>query len=227
MPCDSPAPDSCSSKGRVKYLTGLSAGRTRRLRENWITFAPTHKIFMDCNDRPVISSPTDAIWHRVVCIPFDVVIPDGEIDPDFPSKLEAELSAILAWIVESARNYYRDGLGCRPPEVQASTADYRQSSDRLKEFFEDCCHLNQFAWVSSERLGRQAAEQPHVESDWHWPTPHCRAECRLPAYPGCRIHRFSKHPEGAAGRCATEPGEPGIVEKNRSRGGAEAPTFGL
>jgi putative DNA primase/helicase len=107
---------------------------------------------MDCNDRPVISSPTDAIWNRVVCVPFDVVIPDGEIDSDLPSKLEAELPAILAWIVEGARNYYRDGLGVRPPEVEASTADYRQNSDRLKEFFEDCCHLSQFAWVSSERL---------------------------------------------------------------------------
>ena len=36
--------------------------------------------------------------------------------------------------------------------MRASTEDYRQSSDRLKEFIEDRCHLNPFAWVSSERL---------------------------------------------------------------------------
>jgi putative DNA primase/helicase len=140
------------SLGRVKYLTGLTSVRTRRLRENWITFPATHKIFMDCNDRPVISSPTDPVWNRVVCIPFDVVIPGDEIDTDLPSKLEAELPGILAWIVEGALNYHRDGLAFRPTEVQASTDDYRQSSDRLREFLEDCCHLNQFAWVSSAGL---------------------------------------------------------------------------
>jgi putative DNA primase/helicase len=140
------------SLGRVKYLTGLTSVRTRRLRENWITFPPTHKICMDCNDRPVISSPTDPVWNRVVCIPFDVVIPQDEIDTDLPGKLEAELPGILSWIVEGALNYHRDGLSLRPAEVQTSTDDYRQNSDRLREFFEDCCNLNQFAWVSSERL---------------------------------------------------------------------------
>jgi putative DNA primase/helicase len=140
------------SLGRVKYLTGITAIRTRRLRENWINFSPTHKIFMDCNDRPVISSPTDAVWNRVLCVPFDVVIPDEEIDTDLPQKLEAELPGILAWIVEGALDYYRDGLRHCPPEVRASTDDYRESSDRLKEFIEDCCRINPFAWVSSERI---------------------------------------------------------------------------
>jgi putative DNA primase/helicase len=84
------------------------------MRENWISFPATHKIFMDCNDRPVISSPTDAVWNRVVCVPFDVVIPDDEIDPDLPNKLEAELSGILAWIAEGSLNYHREGLRSAP-----------------------------------------------------------------------------------------------------------------
>jgi len=140
------------SLGRVKYLTGLTPIRTRRMRENWITFPPTHKVFMDCNDRPVISSPNDAVWNRVLCVPFDVVIPNEEIDTDLPQKLGAELPGILAWIVEGALDYYRDGLSHRPPEIGASTEDYRESSDRLKEFIEDCCRINPFAWVSSERI---------------------------------------------------------------------------
>jgi putative DNA primase/helicase len=142
------------SLGRVKYLTGLTHIRTRRLRENWIDFPPTHKLFMDCNDRPVISSPTDAVWNRLVCVPFDVVIPDDEIDTELPRKLEAELPGILAWIVEGALNYGRDGLKQRPPEVRASTADYREISDRLKEFLEDCCSIHPDAWAPWERIAR-------------------------------------------------------------------------
>jgi putative DNA primase/helicase len=46
----------------------------------------------------------------------------------------------LRWIVEGALRYYRDGLG-DPPDVAAATEQYRQESDRLKEFFEDRCAL--------------------------------------------------------------------------------------
>jgi putative DNA primase/helicase len=143
---------------RVKYITGLTAIKTRRLRENWITFPPTWETFMDCNDRPVISSPTDTIWNRVKCIPFTVKIGPEEIDTDLSAKLEAELPGILAWIVDGARDYAAWGLGPAPAEVEASTEEYKESSDRLKPFIEDCCYLNPNAWVSSERLNEAYIE---------------------------------------------------------------------
>ena len=105
-----------------------------------ITFQPTYKLFLDCNHRPVITDPNDAIWNRVKCIPFKVQIPDHEIDKDLPAKLRTELPGILRWIVEGAVLYHREGLG-DPPDVMAATEQYRQESDRLKEFFEDRCVL--------------------------------------------------------------------------------------
>jgi putative DNA primase/helicase len=126
------------SLSRVKYLTGLGQIKARRLRENMITFRPTYKLFLDCNHKPVITDPNDAIWNRVKCIPFKVQIPEGDIDKDLPAKLRTELPGILRWIVEGALLYYRDGLG-DSPDVIAATEQYRQESDRLKEFFEDRC----------------------------------------------------------------------------------------
>jgi P4 family phage/plasmid primase-like protien len=128
------------SLSRVKYLTGLGQVKARRLRENMITFQPTYKLFLDCNHRPVITDPNDAIWNRVKCIPFRIQIPDAEIDKDLPAKLRSELQGILRWIVEGAVLYHREGLG-DPPDVAAATEQYRQESDRLKEFFEDRCFL--------------------------------------------------------------------------------------
>ncbi|HTU48834.1 MAG TPA: phage/plasmid primase, P4 family [Bryobacteraceae bacterium] len=52
------------SLSRVKYLTGIGQIKARRLRENMIAFQPTHKLFLDCNHRPVITDPNDAIWKR-------------------------------------------------------------------------------------------------------------------------------------------------------------------
>ena len=128
------------SLSRVKYLTGLGQIKARRLRENMITFQPTYKLFLDCNHRPVITDPNDAIWNRVKCIPFKIQIPKEEIDKDLPTKLRTELLGILRWIVEGAVLYHREGLG-DPPDVTAATEQYRQESDRLKEFFEDRCVL--------------------------------------------------------------------------------------
>ena len=128
------------SLSRVKYLTGIGQIKARRLRENMITFQPTYKLFLDCNHKPVITDPNDAIWNRVKCIPFKIQIPDHEIDRDLPTKLRTELPGILRWIVEGAVLYNREGLG-DPPDVMAATEQYREESDRLKEFFDDCCVL--------------------------------------------------------------------------------------
>lgn len=128
------------SLGRVKYLTGIGQIKARRLRENMITFQPTYKLFLDCNHKPVITDPNDAIWNRVKCVPFNIQIPEPEIDKDLPAKLRTELPGILRWIVEGAVLYYREGLGA-PADVMAATEEYRQESDRLKEFLEDRCMI--------------------------------------------------------------------------------------
>jgi putative DNA primase/helicase len=79
------------SLSRVKYLTGVGQIKARRLRENMITFQPTYKLFLDCNHRPVITDPNDAIWNRMKCIPFKVQIPEKEIDKDLLAKLRPQL----------------------------------------------------------------------------------------------------------------------------------------
>ena len=149
------------SLSRVKYLTGLGQIKARRLRENMITLQPTYKLFLDCNHKPVITDPNDAIWNRVKCIPFKVTIPDGEIDEDLPAKLRTELPGILRWMVDGAVLYHRERLG-DPPDVVDATEQYRQESDRLKEFFEDRCVLastgdaaswkNEGCWVPVSEL---------------------------------------------------------------------------
>jgi putative DNA primase/helicase len=144
------------SLSRVKYLTGLSQIKARRMRENMISFQPTHKIFLDCNHKPAITDPNDAIWNRVKCIPFAVQIPEAEIDRDLPAKLRTELPGILKWIVEGAVLYYRDGLG-DPPAVKAATESYRQESDHLKEFLEDTCVLEP----------REKKAEAPVSALWH------------------------------------------------------------
>lgn len=142
------------SVSRLKYILGLSKIKARYLRENPFEFKPSHKLFVDCNHRPVITDPNDAIWNRVQLFPFDVEIPREEIDTDLPRKLLAELPGIMAWLVRGAMDYIKFGIE-KIPEVAAATEEYREDSDTLKEFFEDRCRIaatDRTIWVPKSEL---------------------------------------------------------------------------
>jgi putative DNA primase/helicase len=136
---------------RVKYLTGRNQIRARYLRKPFFNFAPSHKIFLDCNHKPVIKNPHDAIWNRMKCIPFDVQIPKHEIDVHLSEKLRWELPGILRWIVEGATLYLREGLP-EVPKVQAATEAYRAESDALADFLSEKCRLDRKGRVGQTEL---------------------------------------------------------------------------
>lgn len=127
------------SLGLVKDLTGMGEVRGRRLKEDFFNFKPTHKLFLDCNHKPEITDPNDAIWNRVKLIPFTITIEEDKKDPGLLEKLKTELPGILTWIVDGAVRYFKDGIGSPPEQVQAATKAYRKESDTLREFIEEKC----------------------------------------------------------------------------------------
>lgn len=136
---------------RVKYLTGRNQIRGRHLHKGFLNFNPTHKIFLDCNHKPVIKNPHDAIWNRLKVLPFDVQIPKTEIDTKLGEKLRRELPGILRWIVEGAALYLREGLP-EVPKVLAAIEAYRGESDVLAPFLKENCRLRPKAWVGKTDL---------------------------------------------------------------------------
>ena len=126
---------------RFKALTkGDGKIKARRLGENPILFAETHKLNIDTNDLPVVPEDDEALWQRFVPIPFNVSIPEAEQDRGLPEKLMKEAEGILAWMVEGARRWYElDGKLDRPGPVREAAAAYRGAMDVVKQFVDDCC----------------------------------------------------------------------------------------
>jgi len=92
------------------------------------------------NHKPEIRGTDYAIWRRIRLIPFNVTIPEGQRDPDFPSRLKTELPGILAWAVQGCLAWQQYGL--RPPdEVRQATDRYQAEMDVLAAFLADCCVL--------------------------------------------------------------------------------------
>jgi putative DNA primase/helicase len=113
--------------------------KATRKYENPIEFPETHKLWMDTNAKPMIRAADDqATFNRLHPIPFTVTIPPEEIDKSLPRKLLAEAEGILAWAVEGAKLWWRQGLG-KPPEVVAANDDWRAENDQLGRFIEECC----------------------------------------------------------------------------------------
>jgi putative DNA primase/helicase len=125
-------------EAQVKLLTGGDKIAVRNLYEALQEFYYTGKMWLRTNKKPGIHGRDIAIWSRILLIPFLVTIPDDEQDKELLQKLRTELPGILAWAVRGCLEWQKNGL-CPPPEVLAATKEYKQESDPLRDFLEDCC----------------------------------------------------------------------------------------
>jgi putative DNA primase/helicase len=129
------------AEATVKTLTGGDKITARRMREDFWTFDPTHKLVLCTNHKPIIVGNDHGIWRRLLLVPFDQRFEGKRIDKQLPEKLTAEADGILAWLVRGCLDWQGDGLN--PPEVVSSaTADYRTGEDPIGRFIEERCEIS-------------------------------------------------------------------------------------
>ncbi len=140
------------AEGKLKRLTqGMGRIKAVRKYENPIEFSESHKLWLDCNHKPVVRGTDPAIWNRLRLIPFGVTIPDEEIDRELPRKLIAESEGILAWIVEGAVQWHEYGLG-KPLAMESAGREWRSEMDQLGRFIEEQCIVGDHFRASSSSL---------------------------------------------------------------------------
>jgi putative DNA primase/helicase len=140
---------------RIKLLTGGDVIKARRMREDYWSFSPTHKLILVTNHKPNVRGTEHAVWRRLRLVPFGVqylhpaapenagkvIPPDRVIDRHLAEKLKAEREGTLAWLVRGCLASQADGLSS-PAVVQQATAEYRSSQDMLATFMEERCITN-------------------------------------------------------------------------------------
>ena len=135
----------------IKDITGGDWLRARQLHQLNFEFAPTHKLWLAGNHKPLIRGTDRGVWRRMKLIPFLANIPDDQQDRDLLTKLRAELPGILAWAVEGCTAWQNHGLG-NCAAVERSTAEYRTEMDTLGQFIDERCTLDPTSKVSSQAL---------------------------------------------------------------------------
>ncbi|MBM4041585.1 MAG: hypothetical protein FJ290_24050 [Planctomycetes bacterium] len=133
------------AEGLVKLITGGDRVRSRFLYQESFEFIPQCKLWLAANHAPKVRNDDLAIWRRILRIPFEHTIPEGQRDPAFKATLRDPTKAgpaILAWAVRGCLEWQRDGLRV-PDAVTRSTDAYRDEVDPIADFIETCCELAQ------------------------------------------------------------------------------------
>jgi putative DNA primase/helicase len=125
-------------EAKVKRLTGGDTMRARRMRQDFVEFAPSHTVLLITNFLPTVSGDDAAVWRRLRVVPFTVTIPEHQRDPNLSAQLQLEADAVLSWAVAGWVDYQRQGLA-EPDSVRVATNEFHTSSDALGRFIAERC----------------------------------------------------------------------------------------
>ncbi|HZT77376.1 MAG TPA: phage/plasmid primase, P4 family [Vicinamibacterales bacterium] len=126
-------------EGRLKEFT---AGDSMSFDRKYLTplqTKPTARLTIATNNLPRIGDRSEGVWRRLMLMPFNVVIPEGERDPLLTDKLKAELSGVLNWALEGLRRLQQQGHFTVPSVNTASVTEYKEESNPVKQFLDECC----------------------------------------------------------------------------------------
>lgn len=135
----------------MKRLTGGDKLTARRLYRDPVEWSPTHQLLYVTNHLPSVKGNDPAVWRRLRVIPFDVVVPAEDRDPELPERLELEADAVLAWAVQGYREYRESGMR-EPDSVVMATDAYAAESDAVRRFVDEACMTSPVSTATTREL---------------------------------------------------------------------------
>jgi P4 family phage/plasmid primase-like protien len=167
---------------RVKKLAGTEQITARKIRQDNITFATTHSLIINTNFKPLVDETDHGTWRRLamLCFPFTFRKPgeactgpnDKVGDPNLRQRLRTDervAEAVLAWLVDGARNWYAaDMIMPAPPKrVEEDTLEWRKESDLILSFIGDCLRFDWNSHILAKELhevfNKYLADKGHRE----------------------------------------------------------------
>lgn len=137
-----------------KKLFGGDQITARAMYGKTFQFLPGFNMWLAFNDPPQVNAADAAMWRRILQVPFDKQVPEGNRDKSLKTYFRNPKhagSAILAWLVEGYQDWRRHGLN-PPDRVLAATEAYRVSQDSFALWLADSAVLEPTGWTDSDAL---------------------------------------------------------------------------
>ncbi|HIA01509.1 MAG TPA: hypothetical protein EYN66_06305 [Myxococcales bacterium] len=126
------------NEARMKNLTGGDPITADPKGGAYVTFNPTHTLWLLGNHKPDIAGTDNGVWRRTRLLPFDFQVPESDRDPELGDKLAAEKEGILAKMIMASVDWYENGfVDC--PAVDDATAAYKDEEDSFGLFLDEKC----------------------------------------------------------------------------------------
>ncbi|WP_158098727.1 primase-like DNA-binding domain-containing protein [Flavonifractor sp. An112] len=115
-----------------------------------------------------MGSTDPGTWRRLIVVPFRATIPTQGSRSNYGDILVQEAGpSILAWAVEGAVNFARNGYQLQTPDVVEETTEaYRGQEDWVGNFLSECCTLEPGAWIPASNLYRRYREWAEGAGDY-------------------------------------------------------------
>jgi len=138
-------------ESRIKMLTGGDPVRAHFMRQDNFEYIPKFKLNFSGNHKPGLRSVGEAMRRRVNMIPFTVIIPPEQRDPQLETKLKPEWPGVLQWMIDGCLDWQERGLA-PPSAVMRATDAYFAAQDNFTRWLDDCCDLDPNKWESVRDL---------------------------------------------------------------------------
>lgn len=127
---------------QIKRMAGATQLAARLPHDkDYLDGEPSFTFWLLSNHPPSIEGADDAVWKRMQVVPFNVRIPDSEIDVDLPDRLSTTRAreAILAWAIEGWNMYVNEKMAGRDPfritpELAGSLEDFKSGVSDVDAF---------------------------------------------------------------------------------------------
>jgi putative DNA primase/helicase len=127
--------------GKLKKTTGGDAITGRYMGKDYVTFDPTHTLWLMANDRLQVPHDDQGVWRRLRVIPFDFAKKESEqVGGLFERIMQEEAPGILARWIAKAGQYLREGIST-PSVVLTARESYITEQDTVKEWLEAHCEI--------------------------------------------------------------------------------------
>jgi P4 family phage/plasmid primase-like protien len=105
------------------------------------------------NEAPRVHDKSDAIWRRLITIPFNVRIPDEERRPtaELLHELRAELDGILIWALEGLGRLQKRGGFLESAATAAMKEAHRMDSNPAAQWCADALRIKQGKFLPTRR----------------------------------------------------------------------------